>query len=205
MSTPVLVGIHQPGDSIVHRLPVGVKVSALAVFSIAVVAVRSMPASWIFLALALGAAVLAQVALGSLLRAARGVLLVAAVVAAFQWWLNGPDRAIETVVDLLALALAAVVLTATTPVNAMLDAMIRWITPFRRFGADPERVALTVGLAVQAIPGTIAIALETRDAARARGLERRPRAYLSPFVIRVVARAQETGDALAARGLGDDD
>ena len=88
--------------------------------------------------------------------------------------------------------------------NAMLDAVVRWIQPFRRFGVDPERVALTLGLAIQALPGTIAIALETRDAARARGLERRPRAYLSPFVVRVVARAQETGDALAARGLGDD-
>jgi biotin transport system permease protein len=204
VSTPQLLGAYQPGTSVVHRLPVGVKVSALAVFSIAVVVVRSMPASWVFLGVAVAVAMLAQVSLGALLRATRAVLLIAVVIAAFQWWIKGPDRAIETVVDLVALALIAVVLTATTPVNAMLDAMIRWITPFRRFGADPERVALTVGLAVQAIPGTIAIARETRDAARARGLERRPRAYLSPFVIRVVARAQETGDALAARGLGDD-
>ena len=204
MTTPQLVGAYQPGTSVVHRLAVGVKVSALAVFSVAVVGVRNMPASWVFLVLALAAAALAQLSLRSLARAARGVLFVALAVAAFQWWLDGPDRALETVVDLVALALVAVVLTATTPVNAMLDAMIRWITPFRRLGADPERVALTVGLAVQAIPATIAIATETRDAARARGLERRPRAYLSPFVIRVVARAQETGDALAARGLGDD-
>ncbi len=45
--------------------------------------------------------------------------------------------------------------------------------------------------------------METRDAARARGL-RSPRAYLSPFVVRVIARAHETGDALTARGIGDD-
>ena len=47
------------------------------------------------------------------------------------------------------------------------------------------------------------LALETRDAARARGLGRNPRVYLTPFVVRVVARAHEQGDALAARGLGD--
>ena len=51
--------------------------------------------------------------------------------------------------------------------------------------------------------GTLALALETRDAARARGLGRHPRVYLTPFVVRVVARAHEQGDALAARGLGD--
>jgi biotin transport system permease protein len=65
-------------------------------------------------------------------------------------------------------------------------------------------VALTFALAMRAIPGTIEIAQETRDAARARGLGKHPRAFLSPFVIRVVARAYETGDALAARGIGDD-
>ena len=42
------------------------------------------------------------------------------------------------------------------------------------------------------------------EAARARGLGRHPRAYLTPFVIRVVARAHETGDALHARGITDD-
>ncbi len=204
MSSPYLIGTYQPGDSPLHRLPVGVKVAGLAVLSVAVVAVRSMPAAWAYLAVALVVAAVARVPLRLLARAARAVLVVAVVIAAFQWWFHGRDRAIETLLDLVTLSLMAVVLTATTPVNAMLDAFVRWITPLRRFGVDPDRVALTISLAMQAIPGTFAIAAETRDAARARGLERRPRAYLSPFVIRVVARAQETGDARAARGGGDD-
>ncbi|WP_262847742.1 energy-coupling factor transporter transmembrane component T [Mumia quercus] len=204
MSSPYLIGTYQPGDSPLHRLPVGVKVAGLAVLSVAVVAVRSMPAAWAYLAVALVVAAVARVPLRLLARAARAVLVVAVVIAAFQWWFHGRDRAIETLLDLVTLSLMAVVLTATTPVNAMLDAFVRWITPLRRLGVDPDRVALTISLAMQAIPGTFAIAAETRDAARARGLERRPRAYLSPFVIRVVARAQETGDALAARGVGDD-
>ncbi|MCW2843011.1 MAG: bioN, partial [Nocardioides sp.] len=156
----------------------------------------------VFLGVALLLALVGHVSVPLLVRAARGVLLIALVVAGFQWWLAGYAKAIETLVDLLALALAAVVLSATTPVNTMLDAIVRWVTPLRRLGVDPERVALTFSLALQALPGTIALALETRDAARARGL-RSPRAYLSPFVIRVVARAHETGDALLARGIGD--
>ncbi|GAA4367747.1 energy-coupling factor transporter transmembrane protein EcfT [Nocardioides caricicola] len=204
MSATDLVGVYQPGSSILHRLPVGVKLGGLAGFSLAIVLVRSMPASWVFLAVALLIALLAQIRLATLLRAARLVLLMAVFIAALQWFWSGPDKAIETVVDLLALSLAAVVVSATTPVNEMLDAFIRWITPLRRVGVDPDRVALTIGLAIQALPGTIALAYETRDAARARGLGRHPRSYLTPFVIRVVARAQETGDALHARGIGED-
>ncbi len=204
MSSPVLVGLYQPGQSVIHRLPVGVKLLGLGALSLTIVLLRSMPASWVFLALALSLSALARLRLRVLVRATRAILLLALGVAGMQWWFYGRDKAIETLVDLVALALAAVVVTATTPVNDMLDAVVRWITPFRRFGADPDRVALTFALATQALPGTVALALETRDAARARGLGRHPRAYLTPFVIRVVARAHETGDALQARGIVDD-
>jgi biotin transport system permease protein len=203
MSMTGLIGVYQPGTSLLHRAPVGLKLGGLAAFSLAIVLVRSMPASWAFLAVALGLGLVARVRLVTLARAARSVLFFAAFVGVLQWWWYGRDKAIETFVDLLALSLAAVVLSATTPVNTMLDALIRWITPLRRLGVDPERVALAFGLAIQALPATIALAIETRDAARARGV-RHPRAFLTPFVIRVVARAHETGDALHARGIGDD-
>jgi biotin transport system permease protein len=203
MSSTGLVGVYQPGDSLLHRAPVGLKLSALMAFSLSIVLVRSMPASWVFLAVALVLGLVGRVRLLTLARAARTVLLFAAFFGALQWLWYGRDKAIETFVDLVALSLAAVVVSATTPVNAMLDAFIRWITPLRRFGVDPERVALAFGLAIQALPGTVALAVETRDAARARGV-RHPRAFLTPFVIRVVARAHETGDALHARGIGDD-
>lgn len=204
MSSSILVGVYQPGETLLHRLPVGVKVLGLGAFSLTVVLVRDVRASWVFLAVALGLALLARVRLGVLARAARVVLLFAVFVAALQWWWYGRDKAIETLVDLVALALAAIVVSATTPVNAMLDALIRWVRPLRHVGVDPERVALTFALAIQSLPGTVTLALETRDAAHARGLGRHPRAYLTPFVIRVVARAHETGDALHARGIGDD-
>ena len=200
----MLVGVFQPGGSLLHRLPAGAKLGGLGGFSLAVVLVRSMPAAWACLAVALALAGLARLSLRSLARATRAILLIACLVAVFQWWISGPDKAIETLVDLVALSVAALVVTATTPVNAMLDAFIRAIGPLRRLGVDPERVALTFALAIQALPGTVALALETRDAARARGLGRHPRAFLGPFVIRVVARAHETGDALHARGIGDD-
>lgn len=203
MSSAVTVAAYRPGDTLVHRLPVGAKLGALALFSLSVVLVRSMPASWVWLGLALLAALVARTDLGTLLRAARLVLVLAVVVSAFQWWIDGPAKAVETLVDLLALALGAIVVSATTSVNAMLDAIVRWVGPLRRVGVDPERVALTFSMAVGALPGTVGLALETRDAARARGLGGHPRAYVTPFVVRVVARAHETGDALHARGLAD--
>ena len=203
MSNPFLAGVYRPGATVLHRLPVGLKLAGLAALSVAIVVVRDACWAAVFLAVALGLALLARAPLGLLARSARGVLLLALVAAALQWWVGGAAKAIETLLDIVSLALLAITVSVTTAVNAILDALVRWITPLRRVGVDPDRVALTFGLAVQALPGTIALALETRDAARARGL-RHPRAFLTPFVIRVVARAHETGDALHARGIGDD-
>ncbi len=124
MSNAVTVAAYRPGDTLVHRLPVGAKLAALALFSLTVVLVRSMPASWVWLGLALLAALVARTDLATLLRAARMILVLAVVVSAFQWWIDGPAKAVETLVDLLALALGAIVVSATTSVNAMLDAIV---------------------------------------------------------------------------------
>lgn len=203
MSGPLLLGLHRPGTSLLHRLPAGPKLAALAAFSLGVVLLRGLALSGLGLAVAVALATLARLPAAILWRAGRALLLAAVVVAGLQWWVDGPARAAETLLDLLALALAALAVSATTPVNAVLDSLVRALAPLRRVGVDPGRVALAFGLAVGALPGTLTLALETRDAARARGL-RTPRAYLTPFVIRVVARAHETGDALHARGIGDD-
>lgn len=201
MSSPL--GVYRPGNSLLHRLPVGAKVLGLIVLSIAVVALHGWVAiaGQIMLATTLGA--VARLRPGATARALRGVLVFAVVVALLQWWWSGPERAVESVADLATLAVLALTLSTTTATVDLLDAFTRWMRPLRRAGVDPERVALTLSMTIGAIPGTMALAAETRDAARARGLERSPRAYLTPFVIRVVARAHETGAALQARGLGD--
>ena len=89
--------------------------------------------------------------------------------------------------------LLATAVTVTTPTDEMVDVITRALRPFRRLGVNPDAVALAFSMMLRAIPATAEIADETRQAARARGLERSPRARLTPLVIRVVARARMTG------------
>ena len=133
----------------------------------------------------------------------RGLLIVVVLMAAYTIWQQGWERAVELTSDLVALVLLATVLTATTPVDEVLDAVTRLVRPLRRVGIDPERVGLAFALALRAVPTTFDLARQTGDAARARGLERDPRARLVPLVVRSVAHARATGEALDARGIGD--
>jgi biotin transport system permease protein len=199
-----LIGNYRPGTTPVHRIPAGPKLGLLAVFSIATVVVPGMWTALGFLGCALLLAASVRMPVRGTLRALRPLLLVVVLVTAFQVWQGGWPTAIHVVAGLLAVVIAALVFTATTSIDAMLDAITRGLGPFRRIGVNPERVALAFSLMIRAIPGILEIAHETRAAAKARGLERSPRALLTPMVIRTVAQAYDTGAALHARGIGDD-
>lgn len=199
-----LLGVYQPGTTLLHRAPAGVKLVALAVISILTVVVASVWTSAMVLAMAVLLLALARARVGRVLRTMRGLLIMLALLAAYQSWQQGWEHAFTVVGALVALILLAVVLSVTTPVDVMVDAITRALEPLRRFGVNPDLVALAFSMMIRGIPTIFEIASETRQAARARGLERSPRAFLTPMVIRMVAHARATGDALHARGIGDD-
>lgn len=198
-----LLGSYTPSDTWLHRLSAGTKLGGLFVAGLVVALAQGHVAALVLL----GASVLVLATSGArlrpLLRSLRGILIVALMLGAWHLWQNGWPQAVEVVADLLSLVLLATAMTASTPVDEILDVITRRLRPLRRVGVDPEKVALAFSLTLRAIPTTMALAEETRDAARARGLERDPRARIIPLVVRTVAQARATGEALHARGVAD--
>lgn len=199
-----LLGLYHPDSTWLHRSPVGAKLCGLAVFGVMVAIMRGAVAAVVFLVIAIVLATMGRVGVRVTTRALRPLAIVLVLLGGYQWWQRGLPIALEVVADLLAVAIAATVVTATTPMDALLDTFVRIARPLRRFGANPDRIGLAMALMVRAVPGILDLAHETRAAAKARGLERNPRALLVPLTLRTVARARTTGDALAARGIGDE-
>lgn len=205
-------GAYRPGRTPLHRARPGAKLVALVGFGALVVATPALAGTIGFPAWPLALAAVAvggAVALGAglrwseLWRIARGFALFAVLLFAFQTWQRGWERGVEVVAGIVALILAATAVTASTAIDDMLDTVAGSLRPLRRAGVSPDRVALTFALAIRFLPLAFQLAAETRDAARARGLERSPRALLVPFVLRMVAHSRRTGAALQARGLDD--
>jgi len=198
-----LIGIYRPGSSLLHRIPAGPKMGLVAIWSIVVVGTKGWFAALVCLAGAVLIALWARLDARRTLRALRGLLVVLTIVSAYQAWQRGWEVSVAVSGDLLALFLVGLAFTATTPVDGVLTAVERGLRPLRPIGLKPETVAMAFSLMLAALPELIDIADQTRAAAKARGLDRNPRALLTPFAIRAVAHALETGDALHARGLGD--
>ncbi|HEY5516005.1 MAG TPA: energy-coupling factor transporter transmembrane protein EcfT [Pengzhenrongella sp.] len=197
------LGLYRPGTTPLHRAPIGAKLAAITLLGIAVVVLRGPTSALVLLGLAALAAVVARMPARATGVGLLPVLVAAVGLGAYQWWQHGPAVAVEVCADLVTLVVAAGVVTATTPTDRMLDALERIVRPLRHLGLRPEIFALSVALMLRTIPALVQTAGEVRDAARARGLDRDPRALLIPAAVRTVARARATGEALAARGLAE--
>jgi biotin transport system permease protein len=200
----VLTAGYVPGSSMVHRTPAGLKLAALTVGLVALGLARTPAAVSVGLATVLLVTATARLPRRAVWGLLRPALLVCALVGLLQVWLVGPVSAAVTVGWLLAAVLAAGLVTATTPMQALLDAVVTAARPLRWVGVDPDRVALTLSLAIGSVPVVARLAGEVRQARMARGAERSARALVVPLVIRTVRHADRLGEALRARGVDDD-
>jgi biotin transport system permease protein len=200
-----LFGTYQPAGSRLEALSVGWKYVLLLALTIPAIAVGRW---WFSLASIVVTIVILVAARVGVRRAAGlsiGMVVVCALVVAVQA-LAGHVVTGVVVVENLVLALYATrVLTLTTPIPELVDGIAIACRPLRFFRVDPERIALAVAVMVRSLPHLLGAFDEVREAATARGIRRNPVAYVAPVVVRAVAYAHATGDALAARGLGEDD
>ena len=198
-----LLANYAPGTSVIHRAPLWLKFLLVFGCGMASFLVADWEVAAAALALMCTMFLLSGAGVARLVRAVRPVLPVLLAIGLFQWWQLGGPTATRIVLNVLVCVVAASILTATTPVQALLDGVASLARPFRRFGADPERFALTIAIMLRSIPFIAGAYADVRDSARARGLERNPRALVLPVFITTVAFARQTGEALAARGLGE--
>ncbi|MBT2531268.1 energy-coupling factor transporter transmembrane protein EcfT [Arthrobacter sp. ISL-48] len=198
-----LLANYVPGTSLVHRAPLWLKFLLVLGSGLASFLVVDWLVSAMVLAVLCGVFLLTGAGPLRLLGAVRPLALVLLVIGLFQWWQLGAPTAARIVLNILVCVVAASLLTATTPMQRLLDGVASLAAPLRRFGADPERFALTIAIMLRSIPYIAGTFADVRDSARARGLERHPRALVLPVFITTVAFARQTGEALAARGLGE--
>lgn len=193
---------HVPGRSPVHRAPLGLKVALVVAVGASTWLVPSWRGSLAVLAVPAALTLVARIRPGRVARSLVAIAPVLVLLGLFQVVTRGAGDAVKVVSGILACYLAGGLVTATTPVTEMVDGVVRLARPARRW-VDPEVVALTLGVMLRSVPWVAGAFGGVRESARARGLERSPRAVVAPVAVHVVAYGRRTGEALAARGLTD--
>lgn len=200
----VPLGCYVPGTSPIHKVPAGVKLLVLISFVIVTAAwVSSWQWALLTVAVPLAGYALARIPLKVAWSQLWPPLPILSLLFAFQWWQLGLARATTIMLVIFAAIVAATLVTLTTKNSEMLDAITAGLQPLRRCGVPVDAIALAISLTLRLIPLQLAAVTEVLDARKARGAEFSLRAFGTPVIIRSLRRAENIGDALIARGVGD--
>mgnify|MGYP002084919522 CR=1 FL=1 len=198
------LGLHLPGDTLIHRAPAGRKFLALLTFILlSTFLVQTPLAAAVWLGVVAVGYAAARVPLRIAVGQTAPVLPVLLVLGAFQWWQRGLDFALTTVLVLFASVAAAALLTLTTTIAELMGAIEKGLAPFARFGLPVETISLAVSLTIRLIPLQLATVQEVLAARKARGAGFSITAFGTPVLIRSIRRGRLLGEALIARGVAD--
>lgn len=198
-----MIGLYRPGTSVLHRLPAGLKLGLLVLAGIASAFIHSTVVTASTIVIVLVGYVIVSMPVRVLLQMLRPLLFVLVPLGIFQTIVAGWERAFVIVGVIVALVLLANLVTLTTRTSDLIDVVVRVCGPLRPLGVNPERVGLMLQLAIRAVPLIVDLGRRVREAQHARGLSASPRAFAVPLIVGALRRADELGDALAARGLDD--
>ena len=204
MRQNIPLGVYVPGTTIIHRLNPSIKFVSLIVFIIAstiwahtltdAAICRAVP--WVLPAVANRPP---KTAWGQRWPPLPLLLFLRA----FNWWQQGWEKALVVTLVIMSSIGMAAVLTLTTTVAEMLEALEKALSPTARFGVPVESISLAISLTIRLIPLQFATVGEVLDARKARGADFSITAFGAPVMIRSIRRARVIGDALLARGVGD--
>ncbi|WP_040164493.1 energy-coupling factor transporter transmembrane component T family protein [Microbacterium gorillae] len=195
-----MITLYRPGRSPLHRVHAAAKLAALVVLAASVSFFSTVLAGLAALGVVLLGCIVARLGarfLAQQVWAARWPVLMIGV---SLWFFVAPADAVVGALRILALLLAAALVTATTPMGDVLGVVTRVAGPLRRFGVDPRRVALVLQLTITLIPVIASFAHRIRDAQTSRGVRPGVR-FVLPLLVMSLRHADGVADALTARGV----
>lgn len=124
------------------------------------------------------------------------------VIGLFQFWSIGPEAAASVLLRLSLMILMADMVSMTTTMLDMTDAIEPLLKPLSLVGLSPLRISLALALVMRFVPVLIEDWTRRNEAWRARTGRRGSLTLLPMFLAGVVGTADRIAEALDARGFG---
>ena len=195
-----MIAVYLPGRTWMHALPARLKLLMLAIGSIVLFPV-SEPVLLAFfltgvLALVLSLGRSALTALGRL----TALLPVLGVLLLFHFVLGTFESGLVAVLRLSTLLILAYLVSLTTRMDAMIDALAPLLIPLSWIGLSERRLAMAIALVLRFTPVLAALGLQLGAAYRARTGRSGRFKLVAPLCLQALNAADHVADAIAARG-----
>ncbi|WP_254473292.1 energy-coupling factor transporter transmembrane protein EcfT [Bartonella sp. B1098] len=199
-----MIGLYIPRDTFIHRLSPGVKLLFLTVCGTFIIMVSSIPFLGLFLLFVALFYRVAKVPCSTVIKQFKSMGLLLVLLFVFQTIFSGWLTGVEVILRLVILFSLSSLVSFTTKVSDMVDAIEAGLQPFRCLGINPSKVSMVISMAVRFIPLLSEKFNEVYEAQQARGLNTNIVALAIPLIIRTIRMASEVAEALEARSYDAD-
>lgn len=198
-----MISAYLPGTTILHRIGAGWKLIGLLAISMLLLPVGSPVV--LAGALVLVLAVLASLGAGAatVLRSLKPLAAVVLFILLLHALFGTLDAGIVVALRLASLLLLATLITLTTRLDDMLDALTPVLRPAAFFGLSERRLALAIALSIRFTPMLIDVMHQLNEAYRARSGRNGHVRLVAPLCLHALNAADHIAEALAARGGAD--
>lgn len=195
------VGLYIAGSSLVHRTPAWAKLAALAVGSVLLFQLSSIPQLLIAILVPIALVLVAGIPRRALVQQVRPAVPTLVALMVVHLILGTLETGVITIVRLATLMLAATIVTLTTKMSDLVLVVEILFRPTRHLGLNPAKVGLVIAMTIRFIPLLNERAQRIRDAQAARGAERPLFLVLIPLFIQTLQLGHALAEALDARGF----
>ena len=195
-----MISLYISSNTWLHRIPASAKLFALLLLSLLMVSLDD----WRWLVAGLIAAFAAYGSIGSpglrRLIALRALLPIIIGIAIFQAFVMNWELALKSAIKLILMIMLADLITATTPMQSMLQVFQKLLAPLTRLlGFSENRISLAVAMMIRFIPVLAAQWQQQRQAWMARTHRKPGFRLLVPFIATALARTDQVAEALSSR------
>jgi biotin transport system permease protein len=194
-------GIYIARSSPIHALSAATKLTGLTVASVLIFLLSDLAALVVVLVASSGLLLLAKLPVRSVWFQLRSVVPLLATIFIIQGLLDSWQTGLVVLLRFAILMLLATIVTFTTRVSDLVEAIEQGLQPLRRFGMRPVQISFMLALSIRLVPILLHQFHEIQEAQRARGLDRHWLALLVPLLVKTLRMADDLSEALDARGF----
>jgi biotin transport system permease protein len=194
--------LYQPGQGWLYRIPAGRKLLVLVVLGAVLMLIHRLSILTLSLFTVTGLLYQSGLSFKKLWSQLKLIIWFLLILCIYTAWIQSPEAALEMLLRLSSLILAALLVSMTTPITQMMDVVVWLLKPFERLGwVNTQKVSLALGLTLRLIPELSVQWNDIREAQAARGIKPGVLTMLFPMLVRTLRRAEELSEAIDARSL----
>jgi biotin transport system permease protein len=197
-----MTGLHHYPPIWLHRVPASFKLLALAAVSILILQIGNPVVLFVALAAVTGFYFVHGVHYALRIRLVAPLWPVMLAIFAAQYFTGGFDTAIALVLRMVLMILLADIVTSSTPMQTMMDALAVLMRPLQFSPATLHKIAFCVALTIRFVPLLLDLWRQQSEAWRARTGRRPSWKLIAPYLSSVLRMADRLAESLDARGFG---